>query len=1429
MKNLKERIKYNKVKLLIISALLFCSLLVAMDYNVYLQAKGTSILSTQNGLDALEANVISSTQSTNEVGNSVAEKDFIYLSDLEYITTKGWSYNGWSGHNIEIDRPPEGDTIRLIEDGVVRSFSKGIGLHAKGQVIYNIENISTMYSHFIARLGVDASRGSNGSLWFEIFVSNDGSSWTSLQKTDVLKGTSPAVLVDLDVSGYKYLKIYVDPAGENGSDHGVIADAKLASISYSEMDGLYDQIHKVDYYDTLLKAKDAQYNYENNYRLILEREFVRKMGFWNLQDAILKDEKYKNTIDWIFSQDEILEQTIEVGELSNPSLFMQVLSDLYTTYSDCLTTQDGYVYQKMMIGLAAAYSSDTIHSPMAFSAQSASYDYVERFSLMKKLYDEDLFGKQNYEPNIKEQYKTYHVEHMRMLMQESIRNDELLWLNYQSTLKNKDLYNIQYYVRYVSPNYSHPEYYDIANKEKYDTKYGLSLYGVPFATDNKSRYWMAMENGGICWNQSRFASSLNRLNGIPATGFFQPAHEGYFTYSVNEQNQGVWNLMNNLSGWGRSSTKWYGGVRYRLLFDWANKPFADQNENAANHGNSAGYLVLAQANLNDYDHYKESLYYNLLANSYEDTRMKVEVYKKALEVENLNLDSYDYLIQNYKILNKTSEEWHQLAEKIITSYTYYPNAMYDLLKLIKPYLNDVDKLDINLKEHDALLLASKATANETLQYGAAKEIANVLLGKDYEPFATFTFEKNEKGETIGKILVSEVYSQIDIKYSLDGGNTYSAALNTGATPESHTIVLSKEEAEKINENDDIKIDILPLGEPVNIFTIAITKGTLPSNLYANDLENRIVGATLDMEWRLSGEEMWTSYHDASPNLTGDKTIEVRTSYQNTQVASDSAKYTFTADQQLDTRKYIPVSHLSIDSYSTQSVDAKRPFYAENAIDGNLNTMWHTDFRYNVIEQGQKPYLVIKLDQSAYLSALEFIQTKYKWNDPDYIKNVIVYVSMDGESWKQAGRVENLPTNTELRVINFTESVEALYVKLEMETYNMFASVAMINLFQDVTLNPHPTAGVAYSTESPTSQNVVARLVNLSDEDIVITNPPDGSQEYIFTEEGKQEFTFEFYRESDGKKGTAIAVVDWIDKTAPTARIQYSPIKKTNGTVIATLIPSETVTVTNNNTYYINENNQVVDRNGIVLEDFTVDNEGTILDQEGNVIENTGSFEYEFYDNGEFTFEFVDQAGNKGTATATVNFIDTTVPTATIQYSTVDKTSSPVSATLIPSEKVTILNNGGSATYTFTKNGKFTFQFQDEAGNLGEAEAVVDWIYKNTEENNQPEKPSNENGTSSTTTTNENNTTANNNVNSINSTTNSSTSHNTNSTIEENKTDVSENNSTFKKEKQMQEEKVEEIKKTEENLQKNHKWVSRTIGIILIMSLLVVMVKVLKKK
>ncbi len=145
-----------------------------------------------------------------------------------------------------------------------------------------------------------------------------------------------------------------------------------------------------------------------------------------------------------------------------------------------------------------------------------------------------------------------------------------------------------------------------------------------------------------------------------------------------------------------------------------------------------------------------------------------------------------------------------------------------------------------------------------------------------------------------------------------------------------------------------------------------------------------------------------------------------------------------------------------------------------------------------------------------------------------------------------------------------------------------------------------------------------------------------------------------------------------DTTAPTATVSYSTTQPTNGDVVAAITPSESVTVTNT------EN---------------------------------GSLSYTFTENGSFTFEFEDEAGNKGTAVATVSNIDKSLPTGTISYDITGPTNQDVTATLTVPTGTVILNNGGSNTHVFAENGSFEFEIQNAAGTKGTVAASVTWIDK----------------------------------------------------------------------------------------------------------------------
>ena len=188
---------------------------------------------------------------------------------------------------------------------------------------------------------------------------------------------------------------------------------------------------------------------------------------------------------------------------------------------------------------------------------------------------------------------------------------------------------------------------------------------------------------------------------------------------------------------------------------------------------------------------------------------------------------------------------------------------------------------------------------------------------------------------------------------------------------------------------------------------------------------------------------------------------------------------------------------------------------------------------------------------------------------------------------------------------------------------------------------------------------------------------DGSEVYYGS---REEFNYEFidgvYKfELFDKGGNPTAFMFKVDSIDPTATIEYSIEDRTNQKVIATLKPSEEVTITNNE----------------------------------------GKDTYTFNENGSFTFKFEDKAGNKGTATAAVNWINKEIPTVKeIKYVT-DASNNSITVTTTLSKPIYTPSGwtmDGKA-YVFKKlyntNTNENVKIKDLYGNTNSFEIDVNWL------------------------------------------------------------------------------------------------------------------------
>lgn len=593
-------------------------------------------------------------------------------------------------------------------------------------------------------------------------------------------------------------------------------------------------------------------------------------------------------------------------------------------------------------------------------------------------------------------------------------------------------------------------------------------------------------------------------------------------------------------------------------------------------GNNGGYQLLGQAALNNYEAYQKSLYYNLIANSYESATIKEEVYNKALEVLDINLDSFEAILNLYKQKGDqvTSANWLEFAKRVISTYTYYPMAMTDLLRVINPYLNREDTLEVDMLKTEALNKALNATDDEVLQSGACREIARALLGSDKVDLASFSFD----GENAGKIVMNSKYDDYDfqVQYSLDGGNTWETSLE-------HKIVLSKKQIESITADNDIQVKISGSNQ---IFTIDILKGENISSktLAMNDDEDSFVGKIEFLEYSIDNGKTWKAF-DSDTRITGNQKVLARYRAHGVYLSGDSTEYNFTENNDKE-KKYVYVKDISyVSSGSSQS-----GYAAKNMIDASPFTTWHTTWG----QVAKDKTYVVSFNEVKYLSQITY--------DPadgvnGRIKSAKVYVSLDGQEWTLAGEKTNMANNTARKELVLDESLPAKFVKIEAtETYgnhegpNKYVSGRRFNYYEDTT-KIYKGPSIEYSVTSLTNKDVVATLQLPSGFKAV------GESTYTFDKNGEHTFT---YKDLNNKEKTIEAKVSWIDKEVPTATVEYDITEKTEFAVKAT------------------------------LKDFSKENVKVLNGDEN------GS--HTFTKNGEFTFMIQDEAGNIGYVTAKVTWI-----------------------------------------------------------------------------------------------------------------------------------------------------------------------------------------------
>lgn len=1191
--------------------------------------------------------------------STTEEPLFLSLSDLPYDSAA-------SAHgSVQLDKNLKNGTLCLTLDGVKTYFRKGIGLHANGNIIYNLSNYTNKYTQFTTYVGVDDSQRNSpcDGVIFRFYKSNDKKTWTLIHDTGVIKKDQNGVKVSFDITGVSYLKLETDKYQTDYNDHAIFCLPQLLKSGYSEsdiygrylpnLDALKTEIDSYPENTDLAKCDELRYK-------VLQYTFIKRVGVVNLQQIYALNNKNKETLEWILQDSDTLSLFLNGG---NPDgtyeNAINVLGNLLLKHkADLSDTKDGFVYKKLMIALSLTHSTPV----RLWTGKTQQSDPCTRYEIFKKLRLENKLID-------KELFDNFPVENLRWITNNWIDDIEIEWLNFYARQKGESAkkpipyqLNPYAYITYrFGYNYSSPQYYDTQNYDTWDQKYYLKQFNIPYGTMNDHKLWMVFEQGGVCGALSKTGSNLQTSFGIPSVVIGQPGHAAYLVYKHEPNtNKGMWEIWNNISNW-KGSEK-----GERLLNGWgSSKPHNQYN---------VSYVLLAQEVLDHYDTYASSQEYRMWANIYWSQHPKyLLLLNRALNIQSLNYDAwYDIAKYYFNKTNVTDEDYLEFSRQLMDTFQWYPLPLYDfVIRQIRPRLSSLEQIaNLDTMLETTLKKATTAKNTDVLQPAACKEMANHLLGIEDLSVAKFSFD----GKDAGKIVLSEKYknSVTTVHYSLDGGTSWSDPSNE------KEILLSEQELNQITVEHGI---IVQLVGSTSIYKIDITKGTKPTGLIVNDLENIVIGVNNTYEWSLDSGQTWHSYKDGNPDLSNDKSVAIRRAATGTSLPSDISTFQFTKDSDDEMLKYISISRLSIAGYSSQEI-SKAKNYADNVIDGNPNTIWHTLWSGGDNER----YISLKVDKPVYISGLEYVPRASEWNG--IITNATILTSLDGKEWTTVQSNISWARNNQKKFFKFDTPIPARFVKLVgVNAVGNFCSAAMINLYEDSTQSYEYDIHISYDISTITNQDVTATCVFPNGYSI-----STGSSIHTFTENGSYDF---HWKNELGDTGVITAEVDWIDKTPPTAEVQYDIVNPTNSDVCAILSnPSEEIDILN------------------MPDDTAVC--------------------YTFTENGEFTFEFLDRAGNLGKAKAVVDWIDKTPLDAVLDYSTESPTIDPVTVTIAQANKNYIVqNNDGKSSYTFEKNGTFTFELVDEYGNSLSLTAKVDWIKEKdnkpsipSEDGNKDEKPTN---------------------------------------------------------------------------------------------------------
>lgn len=188
------------------------------DLSKHIQVTTNGFNTNKTGIYQIEYTV---TDSDHNV--ATATRNVYVYSDEKFASDIGWKSAQTAYSTVNKDKSSSGGSIKVLTNGDVKEFAKGIGTHANSEIVYDLTDKN--YDYFETLVGIDRNIAENGNSSVTFKVLADGQ---EVYNSGVMKYQTEAKLVRVPLQGVKELKLVANDSGNgNASDHANFADAKF--------------------------------------------------------------------------------------------------------------------------------------------------------------------------------------------------------------------------------------------------------------------------------------------------------------------------------------------------------------------------------------------------------------------------------------------------------------------------------------------------------------------------------------------------------------------------------------------------------------------------------------------------------------------------------------------------------------------------------------------------------------------------------------------------------------------------------------------------------------------------------------------------------------------------------------------------------------------------------------------------------------------------------------------------------------------------------------------------------------------------------------------------------------------------------------------------------------------------------------------------